>query len=258
LSEVAAARGATRIAVGHTRDDQAETVLLRLARGAGPVGMAAIYPRAGQVVRPLLDVRRTEVETWLRERGHTWREDESNQDRTITRNKVRHELLPWLVDAFGPGVVDVLARQAAVSRDDADWFDMVTTETAARLVIDDGAVVTLEQGALGALHPAVGRRVVLEALRRAAHGRFVGFDHVEAVLALSHAGSGAIDVPGQRVECRQGRLRFEPRPADPGREGRRRGRPAEPIGAAAVSKSAGDRPGQGGSRVGQEVGPGLE
>ena len=172
LSEVAAARGATRVAVGHTRNDQAETVLLRLARGAGPVGLAAIYPRAGQVIRPLLDVRRSEVEAWLRERGQTWREDESNQDRTIPRNKVRHELLPWLIEAFGAGVVDVLARQAALSRDDAEWFELVATETADRLVIEDGTIVTLEQGALGALHPAIapagGART---ALRRGAERR---------------------------------------------------------------------------------------
>jgi tRNA(Ile)-lysidine synthase len=252
LSEVAAARGATRVAVGQTRNDQAETVLLRLVRGAGPVGLAGIYPRAGQIIRPLLDVRRSEVEGWLRERGQTWCEDESNQDRTIPRNNVRHQLLPWLIEAFGAGVVDVLARQAALSRDDAEWFDLVATETADRLVIEDGTTVVLEQGALGALHPAIARRVVLEALRRAASGRFVGFDHVEAVLALGQAGSGAIDVPGQRVECRRGRLRFEPRTPDPGREGRRRGRPvpdaeptAEPIGESAVSKSAGDRPGAG-------------
>jgi len=252
LSEVAAARGATRIAVGHTRNDQAETVLLRLVRGAGPVGLGSIYPRAGQVIRPLLDARRSEVEGWLRERGHTWREDESNQDRTIPRNKVRHELLPWLIEGFGAGVVDVLARQAALSRDDAEWFELVATETADRLVQQDGTTVTLEQGALGALHPAIGRRVVLDALRRAAGGRFIGFDHVEAVLALGKAGSGAIDAPGQRVECRHGRLRFAPRAPDPGREGRRRGRPvadagstAEPIGEGAVSKSAGDDPGAG-------------
>jgi len=126
----------------------------------------------------------------------------------------------------------------------------VATETADRLVQQDGTIVTLEQGALGALHPAIGRRVVLDALRPAAGGRFIGFDHVEAVLALGKAGSGAIDAPGQRVECRHGRLRFEPRAPDPGREGRRRGRPvadtgptAEPIGEGAVSKSAGDDPG---------------
>ncbi len=168
LSDVAADRGATRVAVGHTRNDQAETVLLRLARGAGPTGLAAIYPRAGQVIRPLLDARRSDVEAWLRARGQGWREDESNQDRAFARNKVRHELLPWLTGAFGAGVVDVLARQAALSRDDADWFELVATETASRLVIEDGDGVRLEPGALGALHPAIGRRVVLAVLRRVA------------------------------------------------------------------------------------------
>ena len=259
LSEVAADRGATRVAVGHTRNDQAETVLLRLARGAGPTGLAGIFPRAGLVIRPLLDARRRDVEGWLRARGQGWREDESNQDRVFARNKVRHELLPWLTAAFGEGVVDVLARQAALSRDDADWFEMVATETAARLVIEEGTVVTLEQAALGALHPAIGRRVVLAVLRRVAAagprrgsargGAFVGFDHVDAVFALAAAGAGAVDLPGQRVACRQGRLRFEPRAPDPARQGRRRGRPSpepavvEPIGALAVSKSSGDRPG---------------
>ena len=249
LSEVAAARGATRVAVGHTKNDQAETVLLRLARGAGPVGLAGIYPRAGQVIRPLLDARRSDVEAWLRERGDTWCEDASNQDRTIPRNKVRHELLPWLIEAFGAGVVDVLARQAALSRDDAEWFDLAATETASRLVLQDGTGSTLEQAALGALHPAIARRVVLGALRRGAGGRFVGFEQVEAVLALGRGGAGAIDAPGQRIECRQGRLRFEPQTPDPGRDGRRRGRPpaptvtAEPIATSVVSKSPGDRPG---------------
>ncbi|MEO5821216.1 MAG: tRNA lysidine(34) synthetase TilS [Vicinamibacteraceae bacterium] len=260
LNEVAADRGATLVAVGHTRDDQAETVLLRLIRGAGPAGLAAIYPRVGRVIRPLLDARRTDVVAWLRERGQPWREDESNQDRTIPRNKVRHELLPWLVEGFGAGVVDVLARQATLSRDDADWFDMVATETAARLVIEDGASVTVEQAALSSLHPAVGRRVVLDALRRAANGRFVGFDHVEAVLALP--AGGGVDLPGQRVECRQGRLRFAAKAPDPAREGRRRGRPAsagrddeEAIGASMVSKAEGDRPG-GDHRP--DVGPEVE
>jgi tRNA(Ile)-lysidine synthase len=249
LSDVAAGRGATRVAVGHTRDDQAETVLLRLARGAGPTGLAAIYPRAGPVIRPLLDARRTDVEAWLRGLGQDWCEDESNQDRTFARNKVRHELLPWLVGAFGGGIVDVLARQAALSRDDAEWFELVATETAARLVIQEGMGVTVEQGALAALHPAIGRRVILAALRQVGRGRFVGFDHVDAVMAVAAGGSGAVDMPGQRVECRDGRLRFERREPDPARQGRRRGRPAadsdssEPIGVSAVSKSSGDRPG---------------
>jgi tRNA(Ile)-lysidine synthetase-like protein len=271
LSEVALAHGATRIAVGHTRDDQAETVLLRLARGAGPAGLAGIHPRVGQVVRPLLDARRRDIEAWLVERGQPWREDESNQDRAIPRNRVRHEIVPRLVEGFGAGVVEVLARQAAVSREDAEWFEMVATETAARLVIEEEAGLAIERAALGALHPAIARRVVLQVLRRVAAsgsgrripgggpgrrsvgvGGFVGFEHVEGVLALARADSGASDFPGQRVSCRQGWLRFEPQAPDPARAGRRRGRPAadraagvvapEPLMAASVSNEAGDVP----------------
>jgi tRNA(Ile)-lysidine synthase len=250
LAEVAAARGATRVAVGHTRDDQAETVLLRLARGAGPGGLAGIFPRAGQVVRPLLDVRRTEIEAWLRERGIAWREDESNQDRAILRNAVRHDVMPAFAAAFGPGVVDVLARQADLSRDDADWFAMVATETAGRLVLEDGDALAIEAAALGTLHPAIARRVVLDALRRSSGRRFVGAEHVEVVLRLAAQDAGAADLPGQRVTSARGRLRFEARAADPGRAGRRRGRPgagrpdpagveSEPIGGGAVSNPTG-------------------
>jgi tRNA(Ile)-lysidine synthase len=255
LSEVAAARDATRIAVGHTRDDQAETVLLRLARGAGPGGLAGIYPRAGQVIRPLLDVRRAEVEAWLRERGIDWCEDESNQDRSILRNTVRHDLMPAFVAAFGPGVMDVLARQADLSRDDAEWFAMVATETAGRLVLEDGDGLVIEQAALAALHPAIGRRVVLAALRRSSGGRFVGAEHVDAVMALAAApGSGGIDLPGQRVTAGRGRVRFEARAPDPGRAGQRRGRP-EPIQGAVVSKPVGSSSGHvaGGPKCAESV-----
>jgi tRNA(Ile)-lysidine synthase len=263
LGEVAAARGATRIAVGHTRDDQAETVLLRLARGAGPGGLAGIYPRAGQVVRPLLDVRRTDIEAWLRERGIAWREDESNQDRAMLRNAVRHDLMPAFAAVFGPGVVDVLARQADLSRDDADWFAMVATETAARLVLEVEGTLAVEQGALLALHPAVARRLVLDTLRRTSGGRFVGADHVEAVLRLAAEGNGGVDLPGQRVTSSRGRIRFEARPADPGRAGRRRGHPAvrstggevepAPIGEDAVSNPTGAL--SGAARSGAGTGP---
>jgi hypothetical protein len=133
----------------------------------------------------------------------------------------------------------VLARQADLSRDDAEWFAIVATETAGRLVLEEEDGLAIEQAALAALHPAIGRRVVLAALRRVSGGRFVGAEHVEAVLALgAAAGSGGIDLPGQRVTVGQGRVRFEARAADPGRGGQRRGRP-EPIRGAAVSKPVG-------------------
>ena len=153
--------------------------------------------------------------------------------------QVRHDLLPAFVGTFGPGVVDVLARQADLSRDDAEWFAMVATETAGRLVLADEDGLTVEQAALVALHPAIARRVVLAALKQVAGGRFVGAEHVEAVLALAgETGSRGIDLPGQRVTSARGQLKFTSRPADPGRAGQRRGRP-EPIRGAMVSKPAG-------------------
>lgn len=224
--------GAGRIAVAHTRNDQAETVLLRLFRGAGPVGLAAIFPRAGPVIRPLLDVRRSEVEAFLAAAGVPFREDPTNRDVTIPRNRIRHELLPYLARHVGDGIVDVLARQATIAREDADWLDRAATETARALVLEEGAGASLDIAALGALPPALARRVIRTALTRTAGRRFVGFDHVEAVLALAEISTDGrapraetIDLPGQRVKRIEGRLTFDPLPPDPGREGRRRGRP---------------------------------
>src|SRR5439155_3961093 len=86
------------VALGHTRDDQAETFLLRLVRGAGPRGLAGMYPRHGAFVRPLLDCRRGELRAYLAERGIGYVEDETNADVRIPRNRVRAELLPLLAD----------------------------------------------------------------------------------------------------------------------------------------------------------------
>ncbi len=229
LTRAAAEAGATRIAVAHTRDDQAETVLLRLLRGAGPVGMAGIYPRADAIVRPLIEVSRAEVEAWLVAAGLAWRDDPTNRDLSIPRNRVRHELLPWLARHFGAGVTDVLARHAAISREDAEWFERETTEIARRLVLLNEELTAVEIAPLLAVPAALRRRVVLEALRSRAGGRFVGFAQVDAVLALAESRTTGrperLDLPGQRVERRRGRLIFRAAEPDPGRAGRRRGRP---------------------------------
>jgi tRNA(Ile)-lysidine synthase len=102
--------GADAVALGHTRDDQAETFLLRLLRGAGPRGLGGMYPRNGYIVRPLLDCRRADLRTWLSTRGLPYVEDETNGDVSIPRNRVRGELLPLLEARFNRGIVDVLAR----------------------------------------------------------------------------------------------------------------------------------------------------
>ena len=103
---------AAAVAVAHTREDQAETFLLRLLRGSGTRGLAAIQPRAGRVVRPLLEVARDDLRAYLVSQGQAFREDATNADVTIPRNRVRHELIPYLESRFSPGVTDVLARSA--------------------------------------------------------------------------------------------------------------------------------------------------
>jgi tRNA(Ile)-lysidine synthase len=232
LEAVARTHDAAGVAVAHTLNDQAETVLLRLCRGAGPVGHAGIYPRAGLVIRPLLDVRRLEVEAWLAAERLPFRDDPTNRDLSIPRNRIRHELLPYLARHVGEGILEVLARQAVIAREDADYLEHVATETSGSLVLQREGRTVVELSALWALPPALRRRVIRMALQRHAGGRFVGFDHVEAVLALAPAveeitdnRSKTIDLPGQRVKRSMGRLVFAPAAADTARAGRRRGRP---------------------------------
>ena len=119
---------ADSVALGHTMDDQAETVLLRLLRGAGVQGLAGMYPRRGTVVRPLLGCRRSDLRTYLRERRLTWVDDESNADVAIPRNRVRVELVPLLQERFNPAIVDILADEAALARETWEWVKEATDE----------------------------------------------------------------------------------------------------------------------------------
>jgi tRNA(Ile)-lysidine synthase len=226
FERVAAEMDAQVIATGHTRDDQAETFLLRLIRGAGPRGLAGIHPRAGQVVRPLLDLRRDELREYLASVGQPFRDDESNRDLSIPRNRVRHELLPLLARDFSPAVTDVLAREAAIARQDEDRLQSEAIDLVDLIVLRSetgisGEVdaVTLDVRALGALHTALAVRVLRLAVERVVPARFVGFDHVERLLELARQPSsrGALSLPGlkavRRAETLQlGRPRDLPEP----------------------------------------------
>ncbi|HZY02832.1 MAG TPA: tRNA lysidine(34) synthetase, partial [Anaeromyxobacteraceae bacterium] len=103
--------GATRIATGHTRTDQAETVLLRLLRGSGARGLSGIPPRRGTVVRPLVDRSRAEVLAFLRAEGLPWLEDPTNRSPRFLRNRVRSEVMP-LLGRLGPGLERALEQRA--------------------------------------------------------------------------------------------------------------------------------------------------
>ena len=156
---------ADAIALGHTRDDQAETFLLRLLRGAGSRGLAGMHPRRGHIVRPLLDCRRGDLRSFLEERGEPFVHDESNDDVSIPRNRVRAELLPLLERRFNPSVVDVLADEAMLAREEWDWIQQAAREAGPAVVSrPDPFVWLLDVPALERLPAAVARATVREAL----------------------------------------------------------------------------------------------
>ena len=202
LERAADTLDADAIAVAHTKDDQAETFLLRLLRGAGARGLAAIHPRAGRVIRPLIDLERAALREYLAAGGQAFREDATNADVSIPRNRVRHQLIPLLESRFSPGVVDVLAREAALARDDEDFLQGEAIKLADRIVLTGRtpgpADIHLDIAGLLRAPRALASRVVLGALQRQAGSRPIHFDHVERVFALAAAGSGgAVSLPGQ-------------------------------------------------------------
>jgi len=186
------------MAVAHTRGDQAETVLLRLVRGAGPRGLGGMSPRADHRVRPLLDVGRDELRAWLRDRGEAWREDQSNDDVSVARNRIRHEVLPRLV-SLNARVEQALARAARIHAADARLLDQLAAIEANRLGVRAGREVRLELDVLARLPEALGRRVVLKALETLDPSRAYGFEETDAVLDPA-AGAAARDLGPIRVE----------------------------------------------------------
>jgi tRNA(Ile)-lysidine synthase len=206
LHRAAEAISADRIAVGHTRDDQAETFLLKLIRGAGLTGLAGIFPRRGRVVRPLLDLSRSELRVYLTSRGQSWVEDETNEDLENPRNRIRHRVLPELDLASGSAASPAIGRAAAIIREDGQWLDELAERRFEALVRHSETGLELDVVALEAEPAPVRRRVVLAALRLAAPDREIGLDHVEAALVVAAGESTGVDVPGSRVELRHGKL----------------------------------------------------
>jgi tRNA(Ile)-lysidine synthase len=188
------------IALGHTRDDQAETFLLRLLRGAGARGLASMHPRNGPLVRPLLDCRRDELKSYLHDRHVDFVHDESNEDSGIPRNRVRAELLPFLAERFNPSIVNVLADAAEIARE--EWLDLdaAAGRVAAGTVRREGHRWIVATATLNDASAAVARLVMRRVMSDAAAGRPIGFDDVEQALQLSRGAGADFDAPGHRVE----------------------------------------------------------
>jgi len=218
----------TRVAVAHTADDLAETVLAKIVRGTGLAGLAGIYPVAGYVVRPLIEVRRAELREFLRERKATWREDASNLDESRLRARIRARLLPLLEGDFQPAIVGQLSNLATLARKDEEFWTILVEERFQSLArreeesllisvndllapLDFPATVSQGTSAMMALSTKLVRRMLGEL-----KGDLLGFTsrHVEDVLHLattSTSGHCVVLPFGIIVERSFDELRFQRR-----------------------------------------------
>ena len=233
FESVAEARDLSQVAVAHTANDQAETVLSHLLRGTGVTGLAGIYPVAGRIVRPLLELGREELRDFLSHLGQEWREDDTNQDTSRTRARIRHQLIPLLLRDFDAAAVTRLSRLAKHAREDETFWRALEDERFHALASRESSVaisVSVEDllSPLPLLPPAahilgggpapllistlaLTRRLVRRIFAELRGGREqLTSRHVDSVMDLAmNSQSGArIDLPGVCVERIFDRLCF--------------------------------------------------
>ena len=198
------------VATAHTRDDQAETVLAKFLRGAWTEGLSGIHPvieyPEGRILRPMLSTTRAEVEAYLNTLGQGWREDSSNRHLTITRNRIRHELLP-LLESWNPQLREHLAQMATLARDEEAWWTTELARLAPQLLLTgrpvrgggraSGNGLALDIIRMAALTPALQRRLLRFVADKL--GVAIDFPSTEALRILALTGRA-----GQKLELTQG------------------------------------------------------
>jgi tRNA(Ile)-lysidine synthase len=199
ISSIASGR-VDRVALGHTRSDQAETVLFRLLRGTGLTGLAGMpYVSDEGLVRPLLFLTREEVRTWAAEQQLRWREDSSNQDPRFRRNFIRRELLPLIKTSLNPAVESVLARSAEVAQGEEDYWDRLLGAHFEAFAKQTHHGLLCDANYLNTLHLAVQRRLLRRTFAKVKGDlRLIDSAHVDAVLAIcrSYEGHDRVQIPG--------------------------------------------------------------
>jgi tRNA(Ile)-lysidine synthase len=203
LGEKAAATGASCVSIGHTLDDQAETVLLHLLRGSGLGGLAAMRPRAPwpfgagpDLARPILGLRRADTDQYCRELGIEPRTDPTNDLPIAARNRVRNELVPVL-RSFNPRIDEAIARLAEAAASESGYLDELARSNFRDIASTTPTAVSLSRRDLLAAHPAMARRIIRLALEQAS-GAAVDIEsvHVEALLDALAKPPGSYSLPG--------------------------------------------------------------
>ena len=205
LNEIAESTNAVAIFLGHTRDDQAETVLLGLARGSGTRSLSGMAERIDKYRRPLLSITRSQTEAACKEVGIKYWNDPHNQSMEYARVRVREKVLPLMESEIGPGIADALTRSAKILRDDADALDQWAEE-----VLDEIDPIEIDIETLASLPRAIRSRVIRKAIYLAgAPSGSLSAEHLEPVEALVTAwkGQGPVSLPGGVTVARiSGRL----------------------------------------------------
>ena len=211
LDAIAHAYGASQIFLGHTRDDQAETVLLGLARGSGTRSLSGMATVNGKYARPFLQLTRAQTVAACEEAEITPWNDPHNANEKFSRVRVRNKVMPVMEEEIGPGIAVALARSAAILRDDADALDEMAQAVISRVDLSD-----LDCAALAELPRAIRSRVLRAAIYAAgAPSGSVSADHLSGVEALvtSWRGQGEASLPGGvKVARISGRLSLLARP----------------------------------------------
>ncbi len=198
--------GASRIAVAHHKDDQAESVLLHLMRGSGLAGLTGMQPQRGALIRPMLCVRRAEIEAFLEQEGIPYCTDATNLEPDGTRNRTRLEIIPYVEKHINPAFTQTLCATAELLRRDEDYLS-----NQARAALDVAAQGDgYDRHALAALPWPIQTRAIRMALANAGAAVDVERAHVEKVMALLEARTGAsLDLPGARARVSYGLVHFE-------------------------------------------------
>ena len=201
FEEVAGETGASKIAVAHNRNDQAETVLMNIIRGSGLDGLKGIEYMRGKIIRPLLDVRREDIESYCRQHSLNPRTDSTNLVSIYTRNKVRLDLIPSINKMFDIDIQDNLWKMSVLLKDELDYIDENVTRLYNECLIEaDKDSITIDAGIFNNCHIAVKRRIIRNAVKNLT-GSLKGIEsvHIEKVLQLWEKGrTGAeIHLPGE-------------------------------------------------------------
>jgi tRNA(Ile)-lysidine synthase len=201
--------GAAAVLLAHTLDDQAETVLLGLTRGAGTSSLAGMEPVSGLYLRPFLTIRREQTEAACADQGLEPWHDPHNGDRAYTRVRIRHEVLPVLEAQLGPGIAEALARTAEHLQADAEVLDAIADEVFSNITIISTAGLTTLDGSIEEMPRAIRARVYQRAAAAAGVGP-LSASHIGATdsLVTNWHGQAGVDVPGGRVVRENGILRF--------------------------------------------------